>query len=157
MSTTQDKIKRDPTLYNEEFNKILEVFQVIFDDFLQCPNKQVKGIKELVLFFAHVGYIYPKRISFIPFKLISLIENNYSNISPEIRFAIVESLSLLRKKNLLEAVEYLYLIKFSSKFRILPLFFKLLKCQDKELRKKLQDIIISDLTKVNKVHKNNVS
>ena len=40
--------------------------------------------------------------------------------------------------------------------RILPLFFKLLKCQDKELRKKLQDIIISDLTKINKAHKNNV-
>lgn len=106
LSVTQDKIKRDASLYAEEFNKILTVFQVIFDDFLQCPNKQVKGIKELILFFAHVGHVFPKQISFIPFKLISLIENNYSNICPEIRFAIVESLSLLRKKDLLEAVEY---------------------------------------------------
>ena len=104
------------------------MFQVIFDEFLQCPNKQIKGIRELILFFAHVGHIFPKQISFIPFKLISLIENNYSNISPDIRFAIVESLSLLRKKDLLEAVE------------ILPLFFKLLKCQDKELCLSLSDL-----------------
>jgi hypothetical protein len=34
-----------------------------------------------------------------------LIENNYTVINPEIRMAIVESLSLLRKKDLLESLE----------------------------------------------------
>jgi protein SDA1 len=40
-------------------------------------------------------------------------------------------------------------------FRVLPLFFKLLRCQDKILRRKLHDSIISDLTKINLAHKNN--
>jgi protein SDA1 len=35
------------------------------------------------------------------------------------------------------------------------LFFKLLRCQDKILRRKLHDCIISDLTKINNAHKNN--
>jgi len=105
LSVIQDKIKRDPGLYNEEFNKILECFKVLFADFLETPNKKIKGIKELILFFAQVSHIYPKSVSFIPFKLINLIENNYAIISPDIRFGIVEALSLLRKKDLLEAVE----------------------------------------------------
>jgi protein SDA1 len=37
---------------------------------------------------------------------------------------------------------------------ILPVFFKLFKCKDKELRKFLHSIIISDLKKINIAHKN---
>jgi len=37
---------------------------------------------------------------------------------------------------------------------VLPVFFKLFKCQDKELRDFLQSVIISDLKKINIKHKN---
>jgi protein SDA1 len=143
LSVTQDKIKRENKLYNEEFEKILATFNIKFNEFLEAPNKKMHGMKELFLFFSQVAQIYPKEVAFIPLKLIELIENNYSIIYPEIRLAIVDSLKILRKKDLLEAIE------------VLPLFFKLLRCQDKILRKRLQEIIISDLTRVNLVHKNN--
>lgn len=38
---------------------------------------------------------------------------------------------------------------------IIPLFFKLLKCQDKGLRKRLTEIITTDLARINQIHKNN--
>lgn len=101
----QDKIKRDNTLYGEEFKKILDCFKVKFNLFLESPNKKINGIKELFIFFAQVGHIFPKEVAFIPFKLNTLIENNYTIIHPDVRLAIVESLSLLRKKDLLDCLE----------------------------------------------------
>jgi protein SDA1 len=38
---------------------------------------------------------------------------------------------------------------------MLPLFFKLIKCQDKILRKRLTEIITTDLARINIKHKNN--
>ena len=66
LSTTQDKIKRDNNLYNEEFKKILDQFIIKFNIFLEVPNKKIFGIKELFLFFSHVASIYPKEIAFLP-------------------------------------------------------------------------------------------
>jgi hypothetical protein len=60
---------------------------------------------EMFMFFAQVGHVYPKEISFIPLALIQTIENNYTVINPEVRLAIVESLCLLRKKDLLDSLE----------------------------------------------------
>ena len=77
LNVTQDKIKRNETLYTEEFNKHLNIFKVLFSDFIENPNRKIKGIKELILFFCHISHVYTKELSFIPFKLITLIENNY--------------------------------------------------------------------------------
>ena len=73
--------------------------------FIENPSKKINGMKEFFSFFAHVGFIYPKEISFIPSKLLNLIENNFNVINHEIRLGIVESLSILRKKNLLNVLE----------------------------------------------------
>lgn len=101
----QDKIKREKDTYKEEFTKILAYFKLKFEKFLSTPSKKQKGMKELFLFFAQVAHIYKAEVAFLPLILINLIENNFTIIHQEIRLAIVESLSLLRKKDLLEAVE----------------------------------------------------
>ena len=62
-------------------------------------------MKEMFMFFAQVGHIYPSDMAFIPVSLINLIENNYTVINPEIRSGIVDCLSLLRKKDLLDTLE----------------------------------------------------
>lgn len=38
---------------------------------------------------------------------------------------------------------------------MIPLFLKLLKCQDKVLRKRLTEIVTTDLARMNLKHKNN--
>lgn len=105
LSIVQDKIKRQNNLYNEDFKVIMNFFKVKFNLFIENPSRKINGMKDFFSFFAHVGFIYPKEISFIPSKLISLIENNFTVINPEIRLGIVESLSILRKKNLLNCLE----------------------------------------------------
>ncbi len=102
----QDKIKRESSVYREEFLKILAFFKKKFDFFQTNPSKRVKGMKEMFMFFSQVGHVSPSEVAFIPLALISLIENNYTVINPEIRLSIVESLSLLRKKDLLDSLEY---------------------------------------------------
>ena len=55
---------------------------------------------------------------------------------------MVTSLKIMRGKDLLAPT------------LVLPVFFKLFKCKDKELRTTLQSHIISDLKKINQKHKN---
>lgn len=112
LAETQDKLKRDNQLYSEEFKRILEYFKIMFSKFLETPTKKVKGIKELFLFFSQVAHIFPSDVAFLPVKLINLIENNYAIINHEIRLAIVDSLSILRKKDLLESIELIIILIF---------------------------------------------
>jgi protein SDA1 len=138
----QDKIKRDKSLYKEEFNKFMEVFTPKFYSFLESPSSTHENIKEIIVFLAHLGHIFPHKLAFIPNELLKLIEHSHSIIHPDTRLAIIESFNLLRKKDLLNPKE------------VLPLMFQLLTCQDKQLRQKLQDFIITDLTRINEKGKN---
>ncbi len=132
----QDKINRDSESYKEEFHKILLIFKEQFEIILKYPNKSIKGFKELLMFFSHISNKFPEELKFIRNDLPKILSENYLIIPHEMRLAIVDSLSLLRKKELLNPME------------VLPLFFSLIKCQDKILRKKLTDCIISDLKKI---------
>ena len=138
----QDRINRDSEAYKEEFHKILLLFKEQFEIILKYPNKSIKGFKELLMFFSHISNKFPEELNFIQKDLPKILSENYLIIPHEMRLAIVDSLSLLRKKELLSPME------------TLPLFFSLIKCQDKILRKKLTDCIISDLKKIKETKKN---
>ena len=138
----QDKIKRDKNLYKEEFNKFMEVFTPKFYAFLESPSSLNENMKEVLVFLAHLGHIFPKKLAFIPGELIKLLEHSHSIIHPDVRLAIIDSFNLLRKKDLVDAKD------------ILPLLFQLLTCQDKALRQKLQEVIITDLGRINEKCKN---
>ena len=138
----QDRINRDSDAYKEEFHKILLLFKEQFEIILKYPNKSIKGFKELLMFFSHISNKFPEELKFIQKDLPKILSENYLIIPHEMRLAIVDSLSLLRKKELLSPME------------TLPLFFSLIKCQDKILRKKLTDCIISDLKKIKETKKN---
>ena len=138
----QDRINRDSEAYKEEFHKILLLFKEQFEIILKYPNKSIKGFKELLMFFSHISNKFPEELKFIQKDLPKILSENYLIIPHEMRLAIVDSLSLLRKKELLSPME------------TLPLFFSLIKCQDKILRKKLTDCIISDLKKIKETKKN---
>ena len=142
LPTYQDRIKREKETYKEEFLKILKNFEEQFNIFLFNPNRKIKGFKELLMFFAHLSSLFPKETEFIPKGLCKLISENYLTIPHEIRLTIVDSLSIMCKSGILSPLE------------VIPLFFNLMRCQDKILRKRLTDYIISSLTKINEKHKN---
>ena len=142
LQTYQDRIKREKETYKEEFLKILKNFEEQFNIFLFNPNRKIKGFKELLMFFAHLSSLFPKETEFIPKGLCKIISENYLTIPHEIRLTIVDSLSIMCKSGILSPLE------------VIPLFFNLMRCQDKILRKRLTDYIISSLTKINEKHKN---
>ena len=138
----QDKIKRDKTLYREEFLKFLNVFIPKFNTFLQSPAQINKSMKEVIIFLSHLSHIFTKELSFLPKQLKELLEHSHAIIQPDIRLGIIEGFNLMRKKDIISPID------------ILPLFFQLLTLQDKELRQKIQDIIVNDLQRVNEKAKN---
>ena len=138
----QDRIKRDKDTYKEEFLKILKNFEEQFNIFLFNPSRKIKGFKELLLFFSHLASLFKKETEFIPKGLCKIISENYLTIPHEIRLTIVDCLSIICKSGILSPLE------------VIPLFFNLMRCQDKILRKRLNDYIISSLTKINEKHKN---
>ena len=138
----QDRVKRDKESYKEEFLKILKKFEEQFNIFLFNPSREIKGFKELLMFFAHLSHLFKEETAFIPKGLCKIISENYLTIPHEVRLTIVDSLSIMCKSGILSLLE------------VIPLFFNLMRCQDKILRKRLTDYIISSLTKVNEKHKN---
>ena len=138
----QDRVKRDKESYKEEFLKILKKFEEQFTIFLFNPSRKIKGFKELLLFFAHLAHLFKTETEFIPKGLCKILSENYLTIPHEVRLTIVDSLSIMCKNGILSLLE------------VIPLFFNLMRCQDKILRKRLTDYIISSLSKVNEKHKN---
>ena len=138
----QDRVKRDKESYKEEFLKILKKFEEQFTIFLFDPSRKIKGFRELLMFFAHLSHLFKNETEFIPKGLCKIISENYLTIPHEVRLTIVDSLSIMCKSGILSLLE------------VIPLFFNLMRCQDKILRKRLTDYIISALTKVNEKHKN---
>lgn len=74
---------------------------------------------------------------------MALLREHYSILLPDTRKAMVQSLMLLRSKNLIEQSE------------LLPLFFFLFRCRDKQLREMLNTYIITDIKTANSKCKNN--
>ena len=62
-------------------------------------------------------------------------------MNPSIRLTLVTSLKIMRGKDIV------------SPSVVLPVLFKLFRCEDKGLRKFLHSVIISDLKKLNLNHK----
>nr|CAD7585714.1 unnamed protein product [Timema genevievae] len=98
-----------------------------------------------------VSQCYPDVLSKYPQELVDLLQNHYTVLDGAMRMLIIlnlilqtfcRALILLRNKNLLTPTD------------LLSLFFQLLRCRDKALRKFLQTHIITDIKNMNIKHKN---
>jgi protein SDA1 len=74
--------------------------------------------------------------------MLNLLQQYYAFLHPEVRMTLVTCLKIMRGKDNVQAVV------------VLPVFFKLFRCKDKQLRKFLHGSIISDLKDINKSAKN---
>ncbi|XP_036269263.1 protein SDA1 homolog isoform X4 [Pipistrellus kuhlii] len=95
------------------------------------------------MFMAQIGHCYPEHLSNFPQELKDLLSYNHTVLDPDLRMTFCKALILLRNKNLINP---------SS---LLELFFELLRCHDKLLRKTLYTHIVTDIKNINAKHKNN--
>lgn len=90
-----------------------------------------------------ISAVYKQEIvEFLSNELLNTLQQYYTILHPDNRMTMVTCLKILRGKDVV------------SPSVILPVFFKLFKCKDKELRNYLNAQIISDLKQLNKSHRN---
>ncbi|XP_072310860.1 protein SDA1 homolog [Eucyclogobius newberryi] len=139
----QNLIKRDPQSYLDEFLQQYRHYQSNIQIFKLQPDKPNKELAELVMFLAQVGHCYLEHMSTFPQELCELLLSFHTVLEPDLRMTFCKGLILLRNKNLI------------SPSGLLELFFELLRCHDKLLRKTLYTHIVSDIKNINAKHKNN--
>ncbi|XP_066488029.1 protein SDA1 homolog [Tiliqua scincoides] len=139
----QNLIKRDPPAYTEEFLQQYRHYQSNVEIFKLQPDKPSKELAELVMFLAQVGHCYPKHLADFPQQLKELLSYNHTVLDADLRMTFCKALILLRNKNLINPTS------------LLELFFELLRCHDKLLRKTLYTHIVTDIKNINAKHKNN--
>ena len=97
---------------------------------------------EYFKFMAHISGVYKEELAeYLCNELINLLQQYYSILNPVIRMTLVTCLKIMRGKDVV------------SPAVVLPVFFKLFRCEDKHLRRYIHSNIITDLKKLNEKHK----
>ncbi|XP_076014584.1 protein SDA1 homolog [Genypterus blacodes] len=139
----QNLIKRDPPSYIEEFLQQYRHYQSNVHIFKLQPDKPNKELADLVMFLAQVGHCYKQHLSNFPQELSELLMNHHTVLESDLRMTFCKALILMRNKDLI------------NPSGLLELFFELLRCHDKLLRKTLYTHIVADIKNINAKHKNN--
>jgi protein SDA1 len=138
----QNMIKRDPDGYRSEFLMQFRHYESEYQLFLLQPTKESVHFGALVNFLSHVAKCYPKEMNNFPQQIIQLLQENYIVLNANLRKTLVQSLMLMRNRNLIDPII------------LLKLFFELFHCPDKRLREMLYVHIVSDLKQLNAITKN---
>jgi protein SDA1 len=130
-------------MYRREFRAHLDIFVVKLKELKENPAKKSDEMVEYFKFMGHVSGCYRDQIAnFLSTEMINLLQQYYSILNVELRKTLVTSLKIMRGKDVVPAAA------------VLPVFFKLFRCKDKDLREFLHGVIISDLKKLNEKAKN---
>ncbi|XP_072261611.1 protein SDA1 homolog [Pyxicephalus adspersus] len=139
----QNLIKRDAASYTEEFLQQYKHYQSIVEVFKLQPDKPNKDLATLIMFMAQTAHCYPQHLEEFPEQLKSILSAQHMVMEPDLRMTFCKALIMLRNKDLI------------SPSVLLELFFELLRCHDKLLRKTLYTHIVADIKNINSKHKNN--
>jgi protein SDA1 len=138
----QNFIKRDASSYRDEFLQTYHNFESTLQVFLTKPSKPSKELADLLLFLAHVSNCFPDELKTYPQQLIDVLKKYSTVLDPEMRLTLCRCLMLIRSKNLIEPIA------------LFEVFFSLLKCPDKGLRKTLYTHMAGDARKIKTKQKN---
>ncbi|OZJ04923.1 hypothetical protein BZG36_02658 [Bifiguratus adelaidae] len=143
MSHLQNLIKRDPTSYRDEFIQQYRHYQASLSIFKLKPTEEATEFGELITFISQITQCYPEETKTFPQDIISLLQEHYQVLHPELRKTCVQALILLRNKDIVDNM------------KLLPVFFTLFRCRDKALRQLLYTHIVNDIKNSNAKAKNN--
>merc|ERR1712226_611508 len=138
----QNKIKKDPAGYYDDFMQARIHFKSSLDLFELEPNQAHKPLQQLVLFIAHITPCYKEELASMPNTFRSLILRHKTNMHPHGRMCMCKALTFYRNREIV-----------TPQF-IREVYFELCVCQDKQLRSSVKKLIKADLKNLNKTHKN---
>ncbi|CAN6625543.1 protein Sda1p [Trichomonascus vanleenenianus] len=108
----QNLVKRDPGSYREEFILQLKHYESLRDIFMENPNSSTdeEHFIELIGFIAQMCSCYPKETESFPEEISNLLRNHHNVLPSDIREKIVQSLTMLRNKNILSSESLIHTI-----------------------------------------------
>ncbi|CAG8548780.1 4568_t:CDS:10 [Scutellospora calospora] len=139
----QNLIKRDPLSYKEDFLQQYRHYESQLTILQLKPDEEAEEFGNLVTFISQVAQCYPQETNTFSQQLINLLSEHYQILNPNLRKTMVQSLILLRNKDIIPSIT------------VLSLFYTLFRVRDKQLRDLLYSHIISDIKNNNAKHKNN--
>nr|KAJ3422405.1 hypothetical protein HK105_008224 [Polyrhizophydium stewartii] len=132
----QNKIKRDPPSYRDEFLQQWRHFESTLAIFNLKPQGSAisEDFAAQIMFISHC---YPAETKEFPEKLIGLLSNHYQIMAPEVRKTMVQALILMRNRGMIQPTRQGHCII------------------DKSLREMLHSHIVNDIKSSNAKSKNN--
>ncbi|KAG8675722.1 Severe Depolymerization of Actin [Fusarium poae] len=138
----QQKIRRDPRSYKEEFLKQWEQYEAQREIFLVSPSTasadSVESFHNIIDLIAHVADCYKEETATFPDDLKEILTQHHVVLHPDLREKIVGSLVLLRRKEVIDSTDVLT-----------TLFPILVSSPSKTLRETLFQKILADLRNSN--------
>ncbi|KAK0409525.1 hypothetical protein QR680_004597 [Steinernema hermaphroditum] len=138
----QELIRKDPESYKEEFTEQFHHFiQTAKLIHLQPSQHQmdIQPLLELVTFLASVGFNYSEEAKQFAETMMDLLRQQGTGLDSSIRMAFCKALIALRSRDIVDTVV------------LFELFFDLIRCEDKHLRKFIFDSMVGILHKMHKV------
>ncbi|CAG5124076.1 unnamed protein product [Candidula unifasciata] len=142
LAQLQNLMKRDPQSYKEEFVKQWQYYHNLMQTFQLQPSKYDEKLDEMITFLSQVSHCYKEEVSELPEQLSNILKNHSTILDRTMRMTLVKAVIMLRNKEMISAAQ------------VLQLFFKLLRCEDKLLRKTIYQYVVSDIKSINGRHKN---
>ncbi|BFZ24384.1 hypothetical protein BsWGS_27422 [Bradybaena similaris] len=142
LAQLQNLMKRDPQSYKDEFDKQWQYYHNLMQTFQLQPSKYDEKLDEMITFLSQVSHCYKEEVTELPEQLSNILKNHSTVLDRTMRMTLVKAVIMLRNKELISAAE------------VLQLFFKLLRCEDKLLRKTIYQYVVSDIKSINARHKN---
>ncbi|KAI0484120.1 SDA1-domain-containing protein [Xylariaceae sp. FL0804] len=138
----QYKIRRDPATYETEFLGLWQQFDAAHEKYLADPvgadANSLITFREQIDLIAHCADLYPHITATFPSALSEILAKHHAKLEPTLREKIVSSLSLLRRKKVIDSTQLLT--------TLLPI---LVSTPSKSLRMLLYQKILSDIKNTN--------
>lgn len=122
--------------YREEYVWQRRHFQALLTSAKLQPSDPSPQLAEVASFMGAVSHCYDNDVTSVVTDLVSFLGENGPVVDPDLRRALVRLLGLLRARNAADPV------------LIIPLFFRLLQCNDKMLRRMIHGHIVADIKKL---------
>lgn len=134
----QGKAKRDPEGYRDDVLMQLQHYNALHGLFMLKPGKDFKAFADLTTFLAQVAKSYPRDMPEFHRPIIELLDTHYALLEPSLRRSLTSALILLHNRGACALGD------------LLPLFFKMFRCEDKPLRALVFAHVVAAVRRANK-------
>lgn len=132
----QERCRKDPQSYMEEFVCQQRHFEALLTAAALRPSDLAPRLAEVASFMGAVAVCYGTAGSEVAPRVAAFLAEAGIAMDPDLRRSLVRLLGLLRARDAADAKV------------VIPLFFRLLQCNDKVLRRMLHGHIVSDIKRM---------